>query len=244
MSRLLYDSITAKDIPLTAAMVGGYVNGTYKWSATDWNRFPHAIHVPIATQANINNGVVLDIETGDALPSQGPDWVLRRRAAGIDPSVYCNLSTWPLVIKEFVRQGVTQPHYWIARYDNKAAMIANAVAKQYADPAMHNQGHFDLSIAADYWPGIDPPEGAPVSDQLDLIQNLLERISWRLWALTQGHDHLSVTLTNGEVLEEDLPLNISVHQLNTTLADLTTGGLTIVSDGQITLNARRTGSET
>jgi hypothetical protein len=37
-------------------------------------------------------------------------------------------------------------------------MIRGAVAKQYADPGTHGGGHYDLSIVADYWPGVDPKE--------------------------------------------------------------------------------------
>lgn len=157
--RKMFDSITAADIPADAQMVAGYVNGTFQWSPGDWARFPNAVKVRIATQAYVNDGHVLDIEQGDATPGQAPGWVAMRRAAGVDPTAYCNASTWPLVRAAFQNQGIPEPHYWIAQYDNVASVPAGAVAKQYIDPPTSG-GHYDLSAVLDYWPGVD--SGTPV----------------------------------------------------------------------------------
>src|SRR5438309_3633948 len=86
MTRLMYDSTSAHDIPLAAAMVAGYIDHPlYTWSVADWARFPHAVKVRIATRASTSDGHVLDCETGDATPTQCPGWVRIRRAAGADP---------------------------------------------------------------------------------------------------------------------------------------------------------------
>src|SRR5262245_1955739 len=131
MARKMYDSVTAAHIPQNAQLVAGYVNGRFTWSATDWARFPNAVKVRIATQANVNDGHVLDVEPGDATPEQAPGWVAMRRRAGTDPTVYCNqLNSWPAVRQAFHNQGVAEPHYWVARYDNNATIPAGAVAKQ------------------------------------------------------------------------------------------------------------------
>lgn len=157
MPRTMYDSTEANDIPTTAAMVAGYLRPSrYAWSAADWARFPRAVKVRIAIFATVNDGHVLDVEPGDATPAQAPSWVRMRRAVGVDPTVYCNASTWAQVRAEFRRQGVAEPHYWIAKYDGVAEIPAGAVAKQFANPPVHGAGHFDLSIVADYWPGVDP----------------------------------------------------------------------------------------
>ncbi|MBX6360090.1 MAG: hypothetical protein IRZ03_08425 [Acidobacterium ailaaui] len=160
MPRTMYDSITAADIPASAAMVAGYVNGTYRWSDADWARFPGAVKVRIATRADVNDGHVLDVEPGDATPAQAPGWVTMRRAAGADPTVYCNQSTLPQVKAAFRAAGVAEPHYWVAHYDGIAELPDGCVAKQYANPPASG-GHWDLSIVADYWPGVDP---APAPD--------------------------------------------------------------------------------
>ena len=157
--RTMYDSVTAPRIPATAGMVAGYVDGAYRWSASDWARFPAAVKVRIAVFASTNDGHVLDVERYDATPAQAVGWVQRRRAAGVDPTVYCGYSTngysWALVINAFKTAGVPEPHYWVAAYPgNGPALYPGAVAHQYADPVTSG-GDYDLSVVADYWPGVD-----------------------------------------------------------------------------------------
>jgi hypothetical protein len=162
MPRTMYDSTTASDIPRSARMVAGYLPPSrFAWSAADWARFPNAVKVRIAIFAHVNDGHVLDVEPGDATPAQAPGWVAMRRRAGVDPSIYCNASTWPTVRAEFRRRGVREPHYWIAKYDGVARLPAGAVAKQYANPPLHGRGHFDLSIVADFWPGVEEDDMQP-----------------------------------------------------------------------------------
>src|SRR4051794_34353068 len=133
--RIMYDSTEAADIPRTAEIVAGYLAPSrYAWSAADWARFPNAIKVRIAIFANVDDGHVLDVEPGDATPAQAPGWAKRRRASGVDPTIYCNASTWSTVRAEFRRQGVAEPHYWIAKYDGVAELPSGAIAKQYANP--------------------------------------------------------------------------------------------------------------
>jgi hypothetical protein len=156
--RTMYDAVTVANIPAGALMVAGYVDGHYANLAAMRARFPHALIVPIAVRASTNDGLVLDIETGDATPAEGPGWVTMRRAAGEDPSVYCNTSTWPAVKAAFASAGVTPPHYWVAQYDGNPAIPAGAVAKQYSNP-----GPFDISAVADHWPGIDKGADMPLN---------------------------------------------------------------------------------
>lgn|SRR5437763_1090978 len=169
--RIMHDSVTAADIPANAGIVGGYVNGTYAWSAADWARFPAAIKVRIATRGYIDDGHVLDVENGAAAAADAPGWVKMRRAAGVDPTVYCSASQLGTVQAAFTAAGVPQPHYWVAHYDNVAAVPAGCVAKQYIDPPTSG-GHFDLSAVADYWPGVDKNQEDDLSpDQWAFIQN-------------------------------------------------------------------------
>jgi len=138
-------------------MVAGYIDGRYAWSAADWARFPNAVKVKIAVFPSTNTGHVLDCEQGDATPEQCPPWVARRRSAGADPTVYCSLAAWPLVRAAFHNAGVAEPHYWIAAYPgNGPNLYPGAVAHQYADP-----GPVDISVVADYWPGVDPAPANP-----------------------------------------------------------------------------------
>jgi len=147
----MYDAVTPGNIPANAQMVAGYVDGRYAWHANDWARFPNAVKVRIAVFSSTNDGHVLDIEPGCSTPASAPGWVQRRRAAGVDPSVYCNTSTLPTVQAAFRAAGVPEPHYWIASYPGIGPnLYAGSVAHQYADP-----GPYDISVVADYWPGVD-----------------------------------------------------------------------------------------
>ncbi len=149
----MYDGVTATRLPVSAAVVGGYVDGLYKWSAADWARFPRSVKVRIAVFATTNDGHVLDVEPGDATPAQSVDWVLMRRKAGVDPTVYMNSSTWSTVRSAFQARRVAEPHYWVAAYDDKAVIPAGAIGKQYYN---NDTLGYDLSVVADYWPGVDP----------------------------------------------------------------------------------------
>lgn len=214
--RIMYDSVNPTAIPRDAQMVAGYVNGPYKWKDTDWALFPHAVHVGIAVRAAYNGGEVLDVEIGDATPAQAPGWVQMRRAAGVDPSVYCNSSTWPEVRAAFSAAGVAAPHYWIAHYDGNPAIPNGAVAKQY-----QNTTGWDLSSVADYWPGIDTrkdtdmqqsdiikfydpniPSGtndAPNFNQyLSTVMGLLKELNAKVDALSPKTVNVSGTLTVSE----------------------------------------------
>ena len=157
--RIMYDSIMPSNIPRDAQMVAGYVKPhRYAWKDSDWAMFPSAVKVRISIFAWLNDGHVLDIETGAAAPAEAPAWVKMRRNAGIDPTVYCSLSLWPAVRAAFIANKVPEPHYWIAAYPgNGPNLYPGSVAHQYADP-----GPFDISVVADYWPGIDPIPTMPL----------------------------------------------------------------------------------
>ncbi len=159
--RTMYDSVTPSAIPTDAALVAGYVDGAYAWSAAEWARFPNSVKVRIAVFPNTDDGHVLDVEQGDATPAQAPGWVDMRRAAGVDPTVYCNASTWSSVISAFRSAGVAAPHYWIAQYDGNPSVPSGAVAKQYNDPP-GSGGNYDISVVADFWPGVD--QGGDLTD--------------------------------------------------------------------------------
>ena len=163
--RIMYDGIDsdAAVIPTGAALVAGYVDGDYAWTAADWARFPASVHVKIAVKSTTNAGSVLDVETGDATPAESVNWALTRRGSGADPTVYCNTTTWPAVRSAFQARRVPEPHYWVASYNSDPAIPAGAIAHQYASFT-----RWDLSSVADYWPGVDPvPSAASKPVQLE-----------------------------------------------------------------------------
>lgn len=175
----MYDSVTAEHIPANAAMVAGYVDGRYRWSAADWARFPGAVKVRVAVFASTNDGDVLDVEPGDATPDQAPGWVLRRLAAGHPrPTIY-TLASWASEVRRrLAGAGLRRDQYalWIAHYTgNPAQREGDAEAVQYADPP-GSGGHFDLSTVYDpAWPytgaapGPTPGNGDDPDQEADMI---------------------------------------------------------------------------
>jgi hypothetical protein len=97
-----------------------------------------------------------------------------RRAAGADPTIYCNASTWPAVRAAFAAANVAEPHYWIAKYDGDPTIPAGAVAKQYRGDVAPG---YDVSSVVDYWPGVDPAPTNPGGTAASSTGELMERIT-------------------------------------------------------------------
>ena len=159
MTRMMYDGVDASSVPSGAALYAGYVDGQWQSYGPLAAKFPGARHVSICVTSS-GSARVLDVETGDASPTEAPGWAARERANGNQyPVVYVNASTWPAVKAAFADQGVTAPLYWVAAYVDDSADVpaipAGAIGVQYYD-----FGGYDASLVADYWPGLDP---APVA---------------------------------------------------------------------------------
>lgn len=247
--RIMYDSVTARDIPSSVGMVAGYVNGKYAWSQADWDRFPNAVKVRIATRGNVTDGHVLDVEVGAAQPYQAPGWAVQRRSVGVDPTVYCSLASWDMVRAAFRRATVPEPHYWIAHYDNVRDIPSGAVAKQFINPPKSG-GHFDLSMVADYWPGIDPvPNG---DDNVDYKHDLVTS-----WATDGQGNRVQLTLEQcwtgalGHAADANHKADLALAAMNdfraknqaqieavtALLLRLVGAGVTLVPSGEITVQA-------
>jgi hypothetical protein len=166
--RTMYDSTNPLDIPTTAVLVAGYIDGRWGpdhlamgeptgWDGAGWARFLRSQWVKIAVHATTNDGHVLDVENGNATPEEAVTWVRQRRAALQDPSVYMNANTWPQVQAAFRAVNEPEPHYWVAAWQAGDSTIPpGAVARQYANPTITG-AHYDLSAVVGYWPGVDPP---------------------------------------------------------------------------------------
>ncbi|MGH3415573.1 MAG: hypothetical protein ACRDSS_03820 [Actinocrinis sp.] len=220
MTRTMYDGIAedAHLIPADAELVAGYVDGLYTWSDTNWARFVNAVKVRIAVFATTNDGVVLDCEKGNCTPAESVDWTLMRRKAGVDPTIYCGRNTWWQQIRDAHRaRGVAEPHYWVADYDvsqTDPQIPAGALALQYAD-----KGDYDLSVVADYWPGVDPaPEvDMPLTD--DEVTAIATRTSSLLRNTWLGDQNLDGTQAGAG---HELSLGVMVAQTHARQVDLDT----------------------
>jgi hypothetical protein len=156
MVRTMFDSVTATSIPPDVQMVAGYIDSQYAWSPRDWDRFTRATKVRIAVFPTTNDGHVLDVEPGNAGPTDRSvgTWIERRRDNGQEPTLYLPLSWWDTMRQSLDRWRIPHPQWWIAHWNGQPVMIPGTVAKQYADPS-RSGGHYDLSVVADHWPGVD-----------------------------------------------------------------------------------------
>lgn len=150
--RTMFDSTTARDIPINVALAAGYANGRFAWSATDWKRFPPSSHVVISVNAWYHSAIVLDVETGDATPEQVNGWIIgAEKATGWTPTLYGTKSTLDRC-KLLVAKGKLTCDYWLAEWSGVAHLPAGFAACQYAAPGHGSPGHFDMSVVADWWP--------------------------------------------------------------------------------------------
>jgi len=246
--RLMYDSTNPNDIPTNAPMVAGYIDGTtFKWPESSWSRFPNAVKVRIARRTSTNDGHVLDVEMD--IPTVWPinrsivDWVLMRRRAGVEPTIYCNqLNDWEPLKRLFTNAGVTWPQWWVARYDNKKNIPAGAIAKQYANPPLVGF-HADASMVADFWPGVDKPN----KEEIDMSLTVEEH-GWLKFladaSLTGGDSTLPPGVawqkTWSDTRNEVAALREDVAALTAKLDQLVTDGVTVVAEGQIVIKGEST----
>ena len=150
----MYDSTTAADIPPTAQLVAGYVDGDFVWSDADRARFPKFITI------SVTGGQLADFwdcETGDLNAGLAAAVVQAYPGTG----VYCNLSTAPQVVSAMHWAGMDGQYVlWIADWTGEPHMPSVSetvngvlitpvvVACQYANPASSG-GHYDLSVVTD-----------------------------------------------------------------------------------------------
>lgn len=165
MPRLMYDSTSPWDIPRDAEMVAYYVDGLYAWPQSWLDMFPNAIKVGISAIGR-NTAVVGDVEVGCIWPPRNAvPWVQRARRDGYDPTIYVNeLNDWGPTRQAFRDAGEPEPHWWTARYNGVRQIPAGAIGRQFAHPhdgdgvanyPWETGKHYDLSIVADFWPGVD-----------------------------------------------------------------------------------------
>lgn len=143
-----------------AAKVAGYLNGIYAWSQAQWSLFPHAGHVTISVTAFANEGDVLDVETGDAIPAETAAWIAARKSAGLfRPTIYCSLDVVPDVRRATGSYVLGRDYdIWVAHYTGQPHQAyPGCAATQYESTA-----GWDASLVHDpEWPHRKPPGTPP-----------------------------------------------------------------------------------
>jgi hypothetical protein len=134
----MYDSVDVSTVPANPQAVAGYVDGKYQTFNGLVKAFPHAHHLSIAVFAS-GDGDCLDVETGDASPSEAPAWVRRQKARGVKrPCLYANLSTMPAVKEALLngRIGRHEVRLWVAHWTKQPHIPPGFDACQYDDAAL------------------------------------------------------------------------------------------------------------
>jgi hypothetical protein len=92
LSIVMFDSVSLDQIPADPQAVAAYLDGEFANAAEARARFPHAQILTIAVFAS-GDADCLDIETGDATPSQAVAWYERQKARGVArPCLYASAS--------------------------------------------------------------------------------------------------------------------------------------------------------
>ncbi len=156
--RIMYDSVTPTDIPASAQMVAGYVDGAYAWPDSGWKRFPSARKVGITMGSGTLGADVADVENGDYTPATAAAWLKAKIARDGHGALYFSRGLFGAVHAATVAAGISDDHWtvWAADWTGAEHVLPGTYATQYDHPP-HSGGHFDLSAVADYWPGVDPP---------------------------------------------------------------------------------------
>lgn len=152
MTRVMADACNPANLPTSGVdLLASYVDGSCAVQRDDPVRISS-----VATNA----GNVGDCEPGNPPPSAWVIWARGRRAAGMDPTIYCaDDSLGPFfqgfkrsdVLAAFQAAGEPLPHLWVA-LPGATAIPPGAVAVQHT---LNVAPGYDLSLVADVWPGVD-----------------------------------------------------------------------------------------
>jgi hypothetical protein len=117
--KVMFDDVSLELIPGKAPAVAGYVNGNYETWPEVVDQFPDAHKLSIAVNAG-GHARCLDIETGDAVPAQAPDWVrgMLERHPDLYPVLYGSISLMPEILTVMLDSGFKRNEFllWSAHY--------------------------------------------------------------------------------------------------------------------------------
>jgi hypothetical protein len=125
----MYDAVTPDNIPDSAEVVAGYIDGDYAWSKDDWNRWPDAQKVLITVTGSLI-GNVADVENGDFTPEQASKWIEDKQREGRHGcTIYCSRANL-----ETVREACRGHAYyvWVADWTDEPHTIGGTCATQYS----------------------------------------------------------------------------------------------------------------
>jgi hypothetical protein len=176
MTVVMYDSIDLSQFPSNPEAVAGYVGGYWPTYNDLVKKFPNAKHLSIAVTA-AQRARCLDIEPGNATPSQGPGWFRNYadKSQGL-PVIYAGASAINQVTSAMTNGGIARSQYllWSAHYTYKEHICSpggcgypSVDGTQWTDKA-HGR-NLDQSLCSDAFFGkgapAKPADAAPEDTQ-------------------------------------------------------------------------------
>lgn len=165
MVRKMGDAIYVSNLPPDLDLYAGYDDGRWPDADAIAAQFHGKEVLRITVNPMDNFGIIGDGPPDNGSWPQWVKWVKMRRAANFDPSLNTDEAMWQAGKDAFAAANEPEPHWWIAKYLNSPPDLNNlppippgAVALQCYD-----YGTYDLSVVADYWPGVDPAPKPPVT---------------------------------------------------------------------------------
>jgi len=200
----------------TAILVGGYVDGRFAWTGTQWGLFPAANHVTITAipgSPQAPGAKVADCENGDYTPAQAASWAHGRHDRGEWPTVYCSLDLIPAV-RQATGSLVLGTDYdiWCADWTGSPHQVPGCAATQYASGTMLAKPYDLSAVYRGSWParpGTPAPEGITMQITLPELQqgatdpiggdNIVHRLQGLLRGMgaAWGNDQLASLATDG-----------------------------------------------
>ena len=177
------DSVSPLGMQAGKDVYAGYGRGTFTNISSVEADFPGKKYVSISPY--VTTGVdCLDIETGDAVPSDAPafvhSWV---RVNTTKPLLYANGSTMPYVENALNAAGIPRVNYglWVAAWDNDPVIPGGFDAIQYASTYNYDADSFDSSLFVPtpppaLWPMLPGVSG----NQVKSLQAVLNKLSKKI----------------------------------------------------------------
>lgn len=157
-----FDSVNLSQIPSNPAAVAGYTSGTWPTWFQLAALFPHAQRVSVAVNTS-HIAKCLDIEPGDAVPSQAPGWVLAAEHAGVyRPCLYENASELPAVLANLSAARIPRSSVliWLADWTFRPGLVSGSDCTQWTDHAF-GRNLDESTCAVGFYTGKPKPRPKP-----------------------------------------------------------------------------------
>lgn len=146
----MFDTVTTSTVPSWAKAVAGYTAGSWPTYLPLVREFPKAHHTSIAIQV-FYHAKCLDVEPGDAVPSQVAGWIRVDIKAGFaKPCVYSNLSEWQQIQPLLIAAGIHRTDYfaWLAYWTYRPGLVSGYDLVQWTNRALNrNLDESTVSLA-------------------------------------------------------------------------------------------------